>query len=73
MVTDKPGVIEPGHLYVESEVQERLRMGDTSWKRFVTEEDLVIVRQGRNRYVFADDLLSAFQELKERVRKQGES
>lgn len=59
MVTDTPGVIEPSRLYTVREAQERLRMGDAPWRRFVDEAGIEIIRRGRNRYVLADDLIDA--------------
>jgi hypothetical protein len=62
--TDKPGVIEPGRLYLVSEARERLRMGTGSWRKLL-DAGLKITRQGRQAYVLADDLLRVFAQLRE--------
>jgi len=54
--TDVPGVIEPGRLYVVREARERLRLGPATWRKLLA-GGLRVVREGRQAYVFADDLL----------------
>ena len=56
---EAPGVIEPGRLYVASEARQRLRIGRLGWKR-LREAGLPVVYQGRQAYVFGDDLLRLF-------------
>jgi hypothetical protein len=62
MRNDLPGVIEPGRLYVVAEARQRLRLGDTSWRK-LRKTGLKIIYQGRQAYVFSDDLLRLFAQL----------
>ena len=56
MATDAPAVIEPGRLYLATEVRERLRLGMPAW-RGLQRRGLRTVKLGRNSCVFSDDLL----------------
>lgn len=53
---ETPGVIDPGHLYEQTEAQRRLRLGDTSWKRLL-KAGLPVVRHGHRSYVLGSDLI----------------
>ena len=57
--SDKPGVIEPGKLYVAEEARQRLRIGCKAWRDLRT-CGLKVIRRGRQAYVFGDDLLTIF-------------
>ncbi len=58
-IPESPGVIEPGRLYVASEARQRLRLGATAWKK-LRARGLPVIREGRQAYVFGDDLLRLF-------------
>jgi hypothetical protein len=63
-VANTPGVIEPGRLYLVAEARRRLRLGDIAWKK-LRQRGLPVVRQGRQGYVFGDDLLRLFRKEQE--------
>lgn len=58
---DKPGVIEPGRLYVVSEARERMRAGPTTWQRLIA-RGLRVTKVGAKSYVLGDDLIKAIAE-----------
>ena len=59
--SDRPGVIEPGKLYVAEEARQRLRIGCKA-SRNLRASGLKVIRRGRQAYVFGDDLLAIFTE-----------
>jgi len=52
------GTIDPGQLYLADEARQRLRLGNTSWRR-LRKQGLRVVRFGRNVYVRGDELIRA--------------
>ena len=63
------GVIEPGCLYLASEVRSRLRLGAHAF-RTLRRGGLPVIYCGRQSYLLGDDVIAHFQSLKT---KQGTS
>jgi hypothetical protein len=58
-----PGVIEPGRLYLAEEARRRLRLGDWSWRR-MRRDGLPVIYYGQRAFIFGDDLLDYFKRKK---------
>lgn len=71
MKNEAPGVIEPGRLYLSSEVRSRLRLGDHAF-RMLRRAGLPVIYSGNQSYLLGDDVIAHFRGLQSQSRQESE-
>ncbi len=64
-----PGVVEPGRLYLCSEVRSRLRLGDHAF-RSMRRAGLRVIYSGNQAYLLGDDVIAYFRNLQSQNQKE---